>query len=111
MAVNGQNALQIRVHFVVIKKTVMKKLFLSMLLVGTLAVTGFSQTTQKTQAKTDHSKSTAAQQPTKSKTVTKTSTSSSAAGAGKSTTSESTAMTKPKHKHSTTHKTKQKTTK
>lgn len=85
----------------------MKKLVLSFLFIGALAVAGSAQTTQKT------SKST--QPVTKSKVVTKTNGSSSAAQANKANTStatsQKTTMVKPKHKHHLLHKTKQKTTK
>lgn len=84
----------------------MKKLVLSFLLIGALAVAGSAQTTQKTMKST--------QPVTKSKVVTKTNSSSSTAQASKPATTTSaaqkTTMTKPKHKHHPLHKAKQKTT-
>jgi hypothetical protein len=82
----------------------MKKLVLSFLLIGALAVVGSAQTTQKTTKST--------QPVAKTKMVTKTNSSSSTAQANKptTTTTQKTAMTKPKHKHHPLHKAKQKTT-
>jgi hypothetical protein len=94
-----------RCHFVVIKIKNMKKLVLSFLFIGALAVAGSAQTTQKTTKST--------QPVTKSKMVTKTNSSSSTAQVKKpsatTSTTQKTVMTKPKHKHHPLHKTKQKT--
>ncbi|MBO9681592.1 MAG: hypothetical protein J7502_02765 [Flavisolibacter sp.] len=85
----------------------MKKLVLSFLLIGALAVAGSAQTTKTTKS---------TQPVTKSKTVTKTDSTSSNVQAHKPMTTtttapgKKTAMTKPRHKHHPAHKTKQKTT-
>lgn len=83
----------------------MKRLVLSFLLIGALAVAGSAQTTQKATKST--------QPAVKSKVVTKTNNSTSAAQANKPATTASatqkTTMMKPKHKHHPLHKSKKKT--